>query len=252
MPWLRFHAYGVGLPKTGTTSLSAMLTNYRSGHEAWLDFLAEPAVARVRGEIDDETFWETVRNRFVPLRAEMDCVTCHHLYVDVLQENYPKAKFVVTYRDVRGWANSLLDLVMMTRRTPLDQRVDRSWYRSYGDWISEGTLSLNPANDEDDTDVLPALMRSWASYMRAMRMSVFARIISIRSTLAAKNGQVSYIARSCAPHPAAASAASASPTPSQDGRMRRVCVHAKIHGIARRPCTVRPALRRAGRLPMFM
>lgn len=168
MPWLRFHAYGVGLPKTGTTSLSAMLTNYRSGHETWLDFLAEPAVARVRGAIDDEIFWETVRNRFVPLRAEMDCVTCHHLYVDVLQEKYPKAKFVVTYRDVRSWANSLLDLIMLRRRTPLDQRIDRNWYRSYGDWISEGTLSLDPADDTDDTAVLPALMRSWATYMRVM------------------------------------------------------------------------------------
>ena len=172
MPWLRFHAYGVGLPKTGTTSLSAMLTNYRSGHEAWLDFLAEPAVARVRGEIDDETFWETVRNRFVPLRAEMDCVTCHHLYVDVLQEKYPKAKFVVTYRDVRSWANSLLDLVMLRRRTPPDQRGHRSWYRSYGDWISEGTFSLDPADDGDDTAALPALMRSWATYMRVMPIAL--------------------------------------------------------------------------------
>lgn len=168
MPWLRFHAYGVGLPKTGTTSLSAMMLNYRTGHETWLDFLATPAVARVRGEIDDGTFWQVVHKRFVPLRAEMDCVTCHHLYVDVLRETYPKAQFIVTYRDVRSWANSLLGMVMLRRRTPRDQRGDRSWYRSYGDWISEGGFSLDPADEGDDTAALPALMRSWASYMRSM------------------------------------------------------------------------------------
>lgn len=168
MPWLRFHAYGVGLPKTGTTSLATMMTNYRTGHETWLDFLAAPAVARVRGEIDDDTFWQTVHKRFVPLRAEMDCVTCHHLYVDVLRETYPKAQFIVTYRDVRSWANSLLGMVVLRRRTPVDLRGDRSWYRSYGEWISEGMFSLDPADEGDDSAVLPALMRSWASYMRSM------------------------------------------------------------------------------------
>lgn len=168
MQWLRFHAYGVGLPKTGTTSLSAMMANYRTGHEASLDWLADAAVARVRNQIDDGSFWESVRARFVPLRGEMDVVTCHHMYVDILQEKYPKAKFIVTYRDVRSWANSLLGLVMTWRRAPFDRRRDRDWYRSYGDWISEGTFSIDPADITDDTAALPALIRSWASYMRSM------------------------------------------------------------------------------------
>jgi len=58
--------------------------------------------------------------------------------------------------------------VMMRRRTPLDQRGGRHWYRSYGAWISEDTLSLDPADEGDDTAALPALMRSWAAYMRSM------------------------------------------------------------------------------------
>jgi len=169
MQWLRFHAYGVGLPKTGTTSLSAMMANYRTGHEASLDWLSDAAVARVRNQIDDDSFWGFVRARFVPLRGEMDVVTCHHMYVDILQEKYPKAKFVVTYRDVRSWVNSLLGLVTIWRRTPLDRRRDRDWYRSYGDWISEGTFSIDPADPRDDTAALPALMRSWASYMHSMQ-----------------------------------------------------------------------------------
>lgn len=167
-PWLRFHAYGVGLPKTGTTSLALMMANYRTGHETWLDFLAAAAVARQRGDIDDAGFWATVNRRFVPLRAEMDAVTCHHLYADILHEQYPRAQFIVTYRDVRSWVNSLLGMVMLRRRTPVESRGDRNWYRSYGDWISEGTLSMDPADEGDDTAALPPLMRSWASYMRTM------------------------------------------------------------------------------------
>lgn len=169
MPWLRFHAYGVGLPKTGSTSLSLMMRNYRTGHEVWLDFLAESAVARRRGEIDDAAFWETVQRRFVPLRAEMDAVTCHHLYVDVLMKHYPKAKFIVTYRDVRSWANSLLSLCIYSRRTPPDRLTrQRTWHLTYGDWVGEGTIPFDPADEGDDAVALPALMRTWAAYMRDM------------------------------------------------------------------------------------
>ena len=168
-PWLRFHAYVVGLPKTGSTSLSAMMRNYRTGHEVWLDFLAAPGVARARGEIDDDAFWETVKRRFVPLRAEMDSVTCHHLYAEILNEKYPKAQFIATYRDVRSWANSLLDLVTATARVPPELRDGkRTWMSSYGAWIGEGTIPFDHDRERDDSVALPALMRSWAAYMRRM------------------------------------------------------------------------------------
>ena len=39
--------------------------------------------------------------------------------------------------------------------------------------------------------------------------------------------------------------------PSHDGSIRRVCVHANCHGIARRLSTPFPGARRAGRLPML-
>jgi hypothetical protein len=169
MPWLRFHAYGVGLPKTGSTSLAGLMGEYRAGHETWLDFLATAGVARARGEIDDAAFWATVKRRFVPLRAEMDSVTCHHLYADVLMEQYPKARFVVTYRDVRSWANSMLSMCTYVRRMPTEyQERRRGWIDSYGDWAGEGTIPFRTGLDDVDTAALPALMRTWATYMRRM------------------------------------------------------------------------------------
>ena len=44
----------------------------------------------------------------------------------------------------------------------------------------------------------------------------------------------------------------ASPTPSHTGRLKRVCVQAKIHGIARSVEMPPPALRLDGLDPMFM
>jgi hypothetical protein len=44
---------------------------------------------------------------------------------------------------------------------------------------------------------------------------------------------------------------SASPTPSQLGKIRRFWVQENIQGMARRLATLAPALRREGRLPML-
>ncbi len=67
-----------------------------------------------------------------------------------------------------------------------------------------------------------------------------------------KKGQLSYISCSAGSCPSEMTAASAAPTPSQAGSALRLCVHAKIQGMARIDAMSRtPALRRAGREPMF-
>ena len=55
--------------------------------------------------------------------------------------------------------------------------------------------------------------------------------------------RTSYMSRSMPCLPEEAAACSASATPSQAGRMRRVCVQAKIQGMARREVTSLVALR---------
>jgi hypothetical protein len=76
---------------------------------------------------------------------------------------------------------------------------------------------------------------------------------STRSTSAEKNGHCAYMARSSArPSGVSAIALSASPPPSHTGRCRRICVHAKTHGIARSVSMPPAALRLAGREPRFI
>ena len=69
----------------------------------------------------------------------------------------------------------------------------------------------------------------------------------MRSTFVLNQGHSSYMARSSAP----SAAAKPSPMPSQAGRPRRVCVQAKIQGMARRLSTPPLGFRFAGREPTF-
>ncbi len=81
-----------------------------------------------------------------------------------------------------------------------------------------------------------------------MRRSAFASVISTRSIVDAKNAHCEYISRSIPLSPLGTSASS---MPSHEGNIKRVCVHANCHGIARRLSTPFPGVRRAGRLPML-
>mmetsp|Transcript_4002 Transcript_4002/g.8665 ORF Transcript_4002/g.8665 Transcript_4002/m.8665 type:complete len:243 (-) Transcript_4002:773-1501(-) len=112
--------------------------------------------------------------------------------------------------------------------------------------------------------VLVSLSRSWApsslpsasststsSYSAAMRGSLLARIISIRSIVAWKKGHSRYICCSSPLRPCLMAMLMASPTPSHEGRMRRVWVQANCQGMARRLLMPAMSLRRLGREPML-
>ncbi|BAD73102.1 unknown protein [Oryza sativa Japonica Group] len=86
--------------------------------------------------------------------------------------------------------------------------------------------------------------------------SPLAKTISRRSMVTRKKGHSSYISRSVARPPPASlccmACLNAAPKPSHTGRWNRVCVHAKIHGMARSDSMPPPGFRFDGRLPMFI
>lgn len=168
-PWLRFQAYVVGLPKTGSTSLATIFGNYRSGHEWQLNELLAPALARRKGEISDEEFLLATGKRLLPVSLEMDSTTCHHLYTDLLLAHFPHAVFLHTVRDVRSWASSLLD---MTLRKRLAGRVTRITYSDAGleyyRLMAGCDHEFDPGYGGDDRTALIPLMRYWAAHMREM------------------------------------------------------------------------------------
>lgn len=182
-PWLRFQAYVVGLPKTGSTSLATVFGNYRSGHEWQMPILLNAGLQLQSGAIDDDGFWQLVTPRLSRPSLEMDSATCHHLYVDRLVQRFPSSMFIHTIRDVGGWVTSMLDMSMRWRigrelqSVPyLDVEV------SYISLMTQGTYDHRAPSDTPDADCVEPLMRFWANHMRRVPPSLpAARSLTVRT-----------------------------------------------------------------------
>lgn len=167
-PWLRFQAYLVGLPKTGSTSVATLFARYRSRHEWGLTELLPPALARCRGELDDAGFLRATGPRFVPATLEMDAATCHHLYADLLRDTFPRAVFVHTVRDVRGWATSLLDMGLRKRLARRQLGMTYTAGQTEYARLLTGGVDIADPDVDDDRAALPGLMAFWADHVRGM------------------------------------------------------------------------------------
>jgi hypothetical protein len=105
----RFQAYGLGVSKSGTTSLARVcLPRYRSAHEPeWREvmrFILEVADGRrSEGELRR---W--VVERDARLRLEMDSSHLNSWLVEHLVAAFPKAKFVLLIRDPYSWLTSIV------------------------------------------------------------------------------------------------------------------------------------------------
>lgn len=161
-----FQAYGVGLPKTGSTTLAAAFVLSRSSHE-WANYrLFLLGKARVRGDIDDTSFWRLAGGRLRRPVVAMDVCTAHHLYADALADRFPEARFVWTTRGVRDWSNSLLDMhIREDAKTQECGLAPVNWQRRFPD---ECFSSEAPHAKAPDADMLPSLIRSWSEHMRRM------------------------------------------------------------------------------------
>jgi hypothetical protein len=105
----RFHAYGLGVSKSGTTSLAQIfLPRYRSVHEPeWREvmrFILEVADGRrSEGELRR---WVVERDS--RLRLELDSSHLNAWLVDHLVAAFPEAKFVLLIRDPYSWLSSIV------------------------------------------------------------------------------------------------------------------------------------------------
>lgn len=181
-PWLRFQAYFVGLPKTGSTSIFAVFANYRAAHEYRLMELARWGVARRRGELSDVQFLAACGDRLVPPRLELDSTTTHHLYPEVLAETFPTARFIHAVRDVGSWVGSALD--MMLRKKLARRYLElpfAQWEANYQREVTGEPYYLQ-ADLTDDYRAIAHMMRFWAAHMRDIpRLLPPSRLLQLRT-----------------------------------------------------------------------
>jgi hypothetical protein len=129
----RFRAFTVGLPRTGSTSLYTLFTNFRAGNE----FMEQQTIARVvqrhNGGFSAAELEQYLRRRDDEGDLEMDSASFHHLYLEFLRDEYPDARFIMTIRSPYDWANSYIKMIMgwHQRFTAGGQPLPR-WMEDYG------------------------------------------------------------------------------------------------------------------------
>jgi hypothetical protein len=167
----RFHVLTAGLPRTGSTSLYTLFTNFRAGNEFMERETIEKIVERHNGVLTPATFEQYLRRRHAEADLEMDSASFHHLYLDFLVEEYPDARFIMTIRSPYDWANSYIKMVMgWHRRFTAAGDPLPAWMEDYGAMLF-GRFSwawvASPATIAERVEPLAdAFVRHWAEANR--------------------------------------------------------------------------------------
>ena len=116
-PPRRFHLFGVGTPKSGTTSLwSIFRRHYRAEHEPDLWRVSSTVIARLKNEIGEDQVADFLvrHDRLNWLELNSSCMNVY--FLDPIIRNYVDAKFILTVRDCYSFASSIIDDCMNTPR----------------------------------------------------------------------------------------------------------------------------------------
>lgn len=109
-PPRRCHAYAIGTPKSGTTSLGRVLQkNYRTAHEA----LPRESVVKTtlyrQSKISNDDFRKYIKLRDQILNLELEASLFLLDWIDILVEDFPEAKFILPIRDCYSWLGSMIN-----------------------------------------------------------------------------------------------------------------------------------------------
>lgn len=172
----RFRAYGIGLQKTGTTSMRSVFGYYRS--QKYASGEQKRLIADFReGKIDRSVLRASMARRDEKL-LEFDATSNNWMFRDLLFED-ADARFILTIRDAYSWLDSLLNVLiggktgqdfagpgdLFRRLTGLDMR-----------WFVDAETVLDHAED-----VVDAALRVWAVQAETLRLSPPSRTLVVRT-----------------------------------------------------------------------
>lgn len=187
---IRFCLFCIGLPKTGTTSIANIFKRYRFGHEVWFAKTVSTIEKWQKGDISAEAFRSFVMNRVTENGLEMDSSSFNHYYIDILLDELPEAKFILTVRDFKSWLNSYLGMLLRWRLAiPQEYRIPE-WQLAYGrcqfgvfdpkDFVSRETLKVN----------LPAIANRFFLFWAQSYTRIY-YLIDRKRTLVLETGRIS-------------------------------------------------------------
>lgn len=114
-----FQAYCIGLPKTGTTSITNIFGNYRSIHGFLLPEILRILTARNEEKISKKEIANFLRARDERGWLEMDSSGLNFFFLEYLARQFPSAKFIFTIRDCYSWCDSMLNNALKYFSDPL-------------------------------------------------------------------------------------------------------------------------------------
>lgn len=103
----KFHAYCVGLPRSGTHSIAyALGSYYRSSHEPSPKGTIEFILKYCQGEISQELTKKIIHTRDNCFNLDLE--SAHYLShcIDLLTECFPESKYIFSIREPYEWLNS--------------------------------------------------------------------------------------------------------------------------------------------------
>ena len=113
----RFHAFGLGAPKSGTHSLANLFGRFRSAHEPGWRSMIRWIVGARQGDVRQ---FLKIRDRRLMLEMESSHLSSY--FVGELAELFPEARFVHLVRDPCSWLDSYLN-------DSLSRRASATWRR---------------------------------------------------------------------------------------------------------------------------
>jgi transcriptional regulator with XRE-family HTH domain len=156
----RFHAYNVGIGKSGTMSLARIFSRYSSWHEFLLELTMRHVYSASDGEIDDAAMDGYLKSRDRLGNLELDSAGFHATYIERLVRLFPNARFVVTIRDCYSWLDSFLDTMLDFAPTLPDWRFDGFYNRKFG--ITREVVSSSAKLSAEIPRILDKLLEAWA------------------------------------------------------------------------------------------
>jgi hypothetical protein len=186
----RFHAYCVGGPKTGTTSIALMFRrHYLAAHEPLGAGTMDRVLAAHRGSASRSELARYLKWRDRELYLEMESSSPIAVFSGILAEIIPESKFILTVREPRAWLDSMINQQLKGRRQW--QKAERpgpraTFFPALHDIVCAGTGRPRSVGErvleENGLYSLHGYLSWWASHIRQVLESVpSGRLLVVRT-----------------------------------------------------------------------
>ena len=156
--------YYVGLPKTGSSSIYAMLYNFGSNHEFMFGESMNTIWMRTAENLSDDAWYSFIEARNKASELKPDISTFNHYFIPHLSKAGRGVKYIYCFRDCKPWLNSFVNFIVYQ----LAALPAEMWHDIYVDLLFEMSISKPEFTDiekvkEKAEIFIPILINYWVA-----------------------------------------------------------------------------------------